>query len=50
MANNPTEIKVIKCECSASLHRKFKEKCRVKDTKMNTELIRMVKQYINATD
>jgi hypothetical protein len=46
MTSKRPEFGVIKVECTKTLQVKFKETCRMKDTNMSTELIKMVKKYV----
>lgn len=41
------EFSTIKCEAPTTLHSKFKEKCRMKDTQMNKVIIKLVSDYCN---
>lgn len=46
MKTQRKEFAVIKVECSNSLHVKFKHACKMQDTNMSTELIKLVKSYV----
>lgn len=44
--NKPKEFKIIKVECLAVTHDKFKEACRQQDTNMSAVLIRLTSDYV----
>lgn len=46
MKTEPKEFKIIKVECTSSLHDKFKKSCKEQKTNMSAVLIKLTKAYV----